>query len=533
MCDVADRDNVIMKRLLAMLFVGDKRPLGSREHIRMKRWIGSLMLAGLASVVFAQAPFTIVRPADGAKVRETVHVLIPKGSIPDGGYVGVFLGGKFLEATVPPLKGKFYDYALNTKALGLADTEPGKPLKLELVLYVDFNEKSRIVDRSSVDINIGNQANIPVPNAGIKLRYTFQPGTRLIYRLDQKVSISPISDVENSKGGRAAEITSDGEAIRVGYEVMNAYGDGDGLLRMQPLPEKGKDYALLTAGDQPQKKYFDYEMAPVYMRIHSTGQEVFGSIPAYTPLEGSGGSGSYTDLIGLFPLPTLPTKPVHVGDSWQSQFQEGVIPTGNWQEVETVTEPFAARGEFVDTEWEGGHPCAKIKHTIEAGSSTKEGKKLKAQGAQFSDDKISLEETIFFAMDTHQVLRVDRDMTIDRKVDNQQLGMGAGGSVGAPGSGGPGGPPMSGPGGPGGPGFSNPGGGKGDDFTGAVGNFQGIRTGPSKGGRPGMGGRMGGPGGPPGMGGAGGFPGRNGAPQQAAATFIRIRLLQTFTLESN
>src|SRR5476649_542729 len=117
-----------MNRLLAKLLMGEKRPQSSREHVRMKRWIGSLMLAGLTSVVLAQAPFTIVRPADGAKVRETVHVLIPKGSIPPGGYVGIFLGGKFLEATVPPLKGKYYDYALDTKKLGLPDTEPGKPL---------------------------------------------------------------------------------------------------------------------------------------------------------------------------------------------------------------------------------------------------------------------------------------------------------------------------------------------------------------------------------------------------------------------
>jgi len=315
----------------------------------MNRWIGSLMIAGLASAVMAQAPFTIVRPPDGAKVRETVHVLIPKGSIPDGGYVGVFLGGKFLEATVPPLKGKFYAYALDTKGLGLADTEPGKPLKLELVLYVDYNEKSRIVDRTSVDVNIGNQASIPIPNAGIKLRYNFVPGTRLVYRLDQKVSVSPISEEDNNKGGRAAEFTADGETIRMAYEVMNSYGDGDGLLRMQPLPEKGKDYALLTVGGEPQKKWMDYEMAPIYMRIHSTGQQVFGSIPGYVPMEGTSGGGSYTDLLAAFPLPTLPSKPVHVGDSWQSQFQEGTIDLQNLHEVDSVVEPFPARGEFVDT----------------------------------------------------------------------------------------------------------------------------------------------------------------------------------------
>ena len=522
--------NVIMKRLLAKLLVDAKRPLGGREHVRMKRWIGSLILGGLGTLALAQAPFTIVRPADGAKVKETVHILIPKGSIPDGGYVGIFLGGKFLEATVPPLKGKYYDYALNTKALKLADTEPGKPLKLELVLYVDYQEKSRIVDRTSVDINIGNQANIPIPNQGIKLRYNIKPGTRMIYRLDQKVSVSPISDVENSKGGRAAEFTADGETIRMAYEVMNSYGDGDMLLRMQPLPEKGKDYALLTVGEQPQAKYFDYEMAPIYMRIHSTGQEVFGSIPGYIPLEGTSGGGVTTDLLGAFPLPTLPSKAVHVGDNWQSQFQEGVVDLNNLYETESLVQPFEARGEFVDTEWEGGHPCAKIRHIIEAGGTTKEGKKLKAQGAQFSDDKISLEETIWFALDTHQVLKIVRDESIDRKVQNSQLGFGGQGGQGGPGA--PSGPmgPM-GPGGGGPPAAPSLGG----DFMSPIGKLQ----------RPGQGRRGNGMNGPPagfgpqGPGGFGGPPGgfgqqgRMGGQQQSVATFIRIRFLQTFTLEGN
>jgi len=514
------------------LFAGGKRPRGCREHIRMKKWIGSLILAGLTSVVFAQAPFTIVRPADGAKVRETVHVLIPKGSIPDGGYIGVFLGGKFLEATVPPLKGKYYDYALNTKALGLPDTEPGKPLKLELVLYVDYDKASRIVDRTSVDVNIGNQASIPIPNDGLKLRYTFVPGTRMVYRMDQQVSFSSISDEQNSLGARAAEFTQDGESIRLAYEVMNSYGDGDGLLRIQPLPEKGKDYALLTVeGDQQQKKYMEYDMAPIYMRIKSTGQEVFGSLPMYTPLEGSaGGQGVQLDLFGTFPLPTLPTKSVRVKDDWQSQFQEGAIDMNNPYEVDTLVETFPARGEFVDTEWESGHPCAKIRHVIAAGTSTSSGKKLKAQGAQFDDDKISLQETIWFALDSHKILKIVRDETIDRKVQATQMGSGF------PGMGsGPMGP--MGPGGPGGvAGSGNPEGAAAAQMIPTVEMQKGGfgMGGPGMGPGMGQGGFRGGPGGRGmGPGGGGNFgQGRFGAPPAAAtSTFIRIRSLRTFTLE--
>ena len=56
----------------------------------MKRCIATLLSLSLAGLVLAQAPFTIVRPADGSKVREKVHFTIPLNSVPAGGYIGVF-----------------------------------------------------------------------------------------------------------------------------------------------------------------------------------------------------------------------------------------------------------------------------------------------------------------------------------------------------------------------------------------------------------------------------------------------------------
>ncbi|MBI3721090.1 MAG: hypothetical protein HY248_00930, partial [Fimbriimonas ginsengisoli] len=98
------------------------------------RKVVTLMLAGLAGFAIAQAPFTIVRPTDGSKVREKVRILFPKDSVPRGGYVGVFLNNRFSEALVPDPKGKFYEYLLDTKARKVKDG----PLKIELVLYVDY-----------------------------------------------------------------------------------------------------------------------------------------------------------------------------------------------------------------------------------------------------------------------------------------------------------------------------------------------------------------------------------------------------------
>ncbi len=482
------------------------------------------MLAGLAAGIMAQAPFTIVRPADGSKVREKVRILIPRNSIPASGYVGVFLDGKLVEATRPPIEGQYHVYTLDTKGRGIKDTEPGKPVKLELVLYTDSNDQSRIVDRSSVDINISNKGNIPVPNRGLSLRYRFTPGSEMVYSLDQKVILSSISEAQQKLGGKAAQQDVDSERIRLLYAVDNAYADGDGLLRIQALPEKGKDYAdLTTEGDLQQKRFYPHQMASIYMRVTNTGREEFAALPPYIPLDGAASGVDPLSLFAVYPLPTLPSKSVRPGDSWESGFQQGDLDLAKYPNIDSITTRVQARGEFVDTEWERGHPCAKIRNTIEVGDMAKVRNKALAAGGQaggqIGDDKTSIIETIWFSLDTRRVIKVVRDITIDRK--SQSMG-GMGG-----GPGGPGGPS-------GGPSIGGMGGGSGGGSAGAGsliggGNFR--AAGPQ-----GPPGRMGGPGGPAGVGSAPGQGGRGGAPgfgggQGGGATLMRVRILQTFTLE--
>ncbi len=504
----------------------------------MKRWIGSLALACVAGASIAQAPFTIVaraaiaqapftiaRPADNSRVREKVKILIPKGSIPPGGYIGIFLDGKFIEATVPPIVGRYYEYTLDTKGRGIGDTEPGKPIKLEAVLYVDYKEQPRIVDRSSVDINVGNKANIPIPNGGIKLRYNFHPGNEMVYVMEQRISFSSITESQNQLGGRAAELPIEGEKIRLLYAVDNQYGNGDGLLRIQPLPIKGKDYAVLTAvGNDGPKKYMDTEMAAIYMRVDQVGKEIFGSVPFYFAMEGTSGQGSTLDLYADFPLPTLPYKSVRVGDSWKANFQQGKLDLENRGTVDKLVTQQKARGEFVGTEWEMGHPCAKIRNVIEASERSEATSELQKAGSNISKGKISVTETIWFALDTHKILKIIRDQTIEGKIDAAQLGFG----------GGQGGQPPSGGGRPPGPSGAGSAGGGGR----AGGDLRLPETFRQKGGfgAPGQP-QLGGPG-RPGGGGPPGVPGfgngnRGGAPAGggAQAEYVRIRIQRIFTLE--
>ena len=496
----------------------------------MMRTVGSLSLLALAVGAVAQANFTIVRPVDNSRVREKVKILFPKGSVPSGGYVGIFLNGQLIDSVVPETSGKYLQYILDTKGRGLADTPSGKPDRLEAKLYVNYNDQPRIVRTSSVDLNIANIASIKVPNSGIRLRYRYTPGTALVYRMTQRVAMDSITEEQNKLGGIAAELPLDTETIRMQYAVDNVYPNGDGLVRVQPLLPKGKDYIILTTEQsQAPKKFYDADILSVYMRLSGTGKEVFGSIPVYWPLEGtSAGGGIGGGLLAIEPLPSLPEKAVRPGDSWQTRFQDGKFDPEKAHNQTSVIRSFGpARGEFVNVEWESGHPCAKIHNSIAEGQMSDADKKLIKAGAKFGGDKIKIDETVWFALDTRQVIKSVRDMTIEVKQESAGGGM-MGGGGGYPG--GSGGYPGSQGGRPGVGGR----GGAGADFT-----DPGTPTGLLQRGRGGMRPGMGGPGmqGGSGMGmpGQGGYPGRGGAPSGGTgggASYVRVRFQQVFILEN-
>ena len=487
----------------------------------MKRPVTSISLMALAVGAFAQANFTIVRPVDNARVREKVKIQFPKGSVPPGGYVGIFLNGQLIDSVVPQASGKYLTYILDTKGRGLADTPAGKPDRLEAKLYVNYNDQPRIVSTSSRDLSIANIASIRIPNSGFKLRYRFQPGTELVYRVTQRRTVDTISESQNKLGGRPAELPLDYETIRMKYAVDNAYPNGDGLVRMQAMPQKGKNYAILTtASSETPKKFEANEMAAIYMKLTPTGREVFGSIPAWFGLEGTSAAGTRTSLFAAYPLPTLPEKAVRPGDSWQTRFQDGKINMEKLYAQTSVVQGTLARGEFVGVEWEMGHPCAKLHNSIAAGQRSAADKKLKSSGAAFGGENVKLDETIWFAMDTRQVIKVVRDETVETKV-----GGGGGNSPFGPGAGGPGGYPGGRPGAPGGY--------PGDDRSmGPASSPAGFLQRPPAGAPAGyQGGRPGAPVGPGGY--PGGPGGRSGAPTgNGEAQYVRIRTQQIFVLES-
>ncbi|MEZ5163461.1 MAG: hypothetical protein R2688_06865 [Fimbriimonadaceae bacterium] len=398
----------------------------------MKRVLAALIATAMVASVFAQAPFTIRRPADGSRVREVVTIRIPKNSISAGQYVGFMINGKFLEAVAPTVSGDDYVYNLDTKGRKLPD---GK-MTIEAVLYQYSNDRPMVVDRSSVEVNLDNSTSITPGRGGKVLRYKFNPGKEWIYTLTDTTSASTITQAQAQLGSRAAQIPVDTEKIRFMWAVDNVYSTSngqEGLIRVQALPNKGKDYTYLTAlGDSEPKKYMGYEMHPIYSRITGTGREVFSSAPTYFPLEGTGGEQSRLDLFLIYSMPILPTNAVNVGEPWQGAVPQSSFDLEKQFEENDFFQNLPGSATVQGFEWERGMPCAKISTKLALGAEDLKNMKDLNQ-LEGDSTKFELEMTYWFAMDKGVVVKSITTMTQEALVVVGGSGGGFSGGAGAPG----------------------------------------------------------------------------------------------------
>jgi len=376
----------------------------------MKKFVAVALALSIVGSTWAQGTFTIRRPVEGSTVREIVTLRIPKNSIPEGGYLGILVNGKFLEAVAPDVDGNDYIYKLDTKRRGIADG----PMTVEAVLYVDNGTRPQIVNRSSVTVKVDNHTSIKIPANGLVMRYKFSPGREYIYTNYTQANVSMISQAAAQLGSRAAEIPVDAERVRVLYAVDNAYSTKtgrEGLIRVQILPNKGKDYAMVTTrGETEPKKFMDYEMHPIYTRVTDTGREVWSSYPTYFPLDGTQGEAFRMDLSTIQTFPVLPTKGVKPGDRWQAAILQSNFDLEKRHETDKFNVALPGRGVFEGVEWQYGIPCAKIRTTLAVGQNDLQN--LSNVNQQEGEAvKIQLEELTWFALDRGIVIRTETNRT--------------------------------------------------------------------------------------------------------------------------
>jgi hypothetical protein len=305
-----------------------------------------------------------------------------------------------------------------------------------------------------VRVKLDNYTSIKVPEDGLQLRYKFRKGQELTYMTSRLQSAGMVSQGDAGRGSRAGEIPTDEENVRMLYTFDNVYPNGEALLRIQALPDKGKNYTYLTlAGSDQPKKYFDFQMHPVYMRITPMGREVFGAVPPYFPLEGTAGESAKLDLFAPFPLPLLPEKSLFPGDSWNSAHLFSTLDVEKLAETETLTTALSSRGTFLGVEWEKGIPCAKFNIAVDAGPRDMTNVvNLNNQPGEAT--RVSLDGVVWFSLDQGVIVKSELTLLQESLVTiGTSQAAGAGAAGGGPGAG------IAGAGGPLGSGTNQVGGG--------------------------------------------------------------------------
>jgi hypothetical protein len=370
--------------------------------LMMKRAaIGLLMLWSAAAV--AQAPFTIVRPQDGARVREVVQIRFPIRSVPQGGFIGVSINGKFVEAVAPAAldtdrERGHYIYRWDTKKLNVPDGEH----TIELTLYAnpEDDNSARVLGRSSVRLQVENE--IKVPAEGIPLRYRWTPGKT--YRYQLKGVFKEVNEVQYS--GLSPEETILVDVSFKGDLSAMDFRNNLGLISWTLVPP-----VIRIVGGQP-TVITSERTAPIYQEVETTGRVryqvvLFADAPQRELF--------YTWVTDL---PILPPRRYKPGDRWGATIDtSNPLRSGEIKEIGRQI-PVAARLERF--EWEQGYKCAKIIYEFTGNLPGT----IDFDGFQLEKPKSSLRREVYFAYDLGQVIRVKTLLQLEGRVRQEETGGG-------------------------------------------------------------------------------------------------------------
>jgi hypothetical protein len=181
----------------------------------------------------AQVPFKVARPQDGARVRETVRIQIPRTALTNVKYLALSVDGKFraglgVPSPVFEKNGKAksvttdvlaYDETSvsilwNTKAL---TPDPKNPSLLEgvedgphAVEIIAFDGNNKRIGRQSLTLEVDNKGGLRVPADGILLTYRFQVGDETHY--SQKTDVEYLGENKPAALGAGFAAGSNGFA---------------------------------------------------------------------------------------------------------------------------------------------------------------------------------------------------------------------------------------------------------------------------------------------------------------------------------
>lgn len=392
---------------------------------RNQLWCGmlvaavSVVLAG--KTIFAQGtPFTILRPADGAIVREQVRIEVPRASIPQGGFIAIYIDGRF-HASLAPKSGDREPrlrYIWDTKS-PILDPSTGKsePIKDgdHTITVVLHDADSRAIDRSEVRVQVANQEGIRLPGVGTRLQYRFRLGENVNYRQRDQVILLA--------GQTGVELTGGVTGEQVAYDATTTFN-------LFAYDLRGSDFIIRQRANRQQVMAYNQ---PVY----TLGEDMFRAVLQFVTPAGNvvyQNVDTTTDpyVFRLLVLPILPEMRVRIGDTWQTRAPI-LLPDMPVERAPRVT----VQNRLEGVEWEGGYPTVKIRQTYDGVVPGR----LEFSNFVLQDAKVKLDRTLWFAFNAGRLVRSEATIEIEGQVPT---GFQAPRMAGLPGAGIPGAPPTAG-----------------------------------------------------------------------------------------
>lgn len=229
----------------------------------VKTILGATVL-GLAITVpmaaSAQVPFKVARPQDGARVRETVRIQIPRTALTNVKYLALSVDGKFragLGVPSPVFEKNGKAKSITTDVLAYDETsvsilwntktltpDPKNPSLLEgvedgphAVEIIAFDGNNKRIGRQSLTLEVDNKGGLRVPADGILLTYRFQVGDETHYSqktdveyLGENKPVAPGAGFTPGSNGFASQgrgMSGGGGFAGGGFAGGGVNGDGD------------------------------------------------------------------------------------------------------------------------------------------------------------------------------------------------------------------------------------------------------------------------------------------------------------------
>lgn len=303
----------------------------------------AMAVLGGSSLAYAQTEVEIVRPMDGATVREVVRVVVPASSVPSGGYVSISIDGRRRSAIAKNVEADAFIYEWDTKSLDpdaslpLAQRQPREGEHAVTVQAFDSAGRTYGVPKT-ITVNVRNKASELMPPSGLMLSYTLKTGGKSKYRFTSVTNIKDVAGAQELAATIGQEI--EGGELTVLQSIEDLRPDGTALVRQKMdgvlrLLQGGR--SIPVTGVTAKATY----------KIEDRAGRTLGVIQSR-----ASGTAFSVDL------PNLPVSRVRIGDSWtdvDNVFQD--VATGS-----NISMPCSSTLEGL--EWQGGHPCAKIRTTF-------------------------------------------------------------------------------------------------------------------------------------------------------------------------